>query len=245
MSSVANMVYDDPDKMHLLCADIKEGIIKAAIATVNIKAALSRKEAIKNIKGDFTLRNNYTTAQVQFTPMPEGRYSISAIQSVIGITEKAAYMARQEEGGERTPSRGNTLAIPTDVARGGSVRNPVISAMRVGKIGKRKRVHGNTSRNYASHKAFNVARAFVAFTEGLFLPLGGSGDQRNLHAVTSFQRSDSASFNPKIKFETMQVYKFDMEQTITPPTPWLLPACEKVEAESQNIFNSQARKQGL
>jgi len=245
MSEIADMVYDDPEKMHLLCVDLKESLIKAAIATVNIKAALARKEAIKNIKDDFTIRNNFTTAQVQFTPMPEGRYSIDAIHSVIGITEKAAYMARQEEGGEHTPSKGGTLAIPTDVARGGNYRSPVISAMRVGKIGKKKRVHGQSSREYTSHKAFNVARAFVAFTEGLFLPWGGSGDQRNLHEVVSFQKTGSSSANPQIKFETMQVYKFDQDKTLTSPQPWLLPACEKVEADSQDIFNSQCKKQGL
>jgi hypothetical protein len=240
MSEIADMVYDDPDKVHLLCVDLKENLVKAAIATVNVKAALARKEAIKNIKGDFIIRNNFTTAQVQFTPMPEGRYAISAIRSVIGITEKAEYMARQEEGGEHTPSKGKTLAIATDVARGGSVRSPVISPMRVGKLTKRRRVHGHTDREYKSQKAFNVARAFVAFTEGLFLPWGGSGDQRNLHEVVSFERAGD-----RARFDTMQVYKFDKEKTITPPQPWLLRASEKVDADSQQIFNSQARKLGL
>jgi hypothetical protein len=240
MGDIAKRVYDDPETMHLLAVDVKEGIIKAAIATVNVKAALARKEAIKNIKGDFTIRNNFTTAQVQFTPMPEGRYALSAIHSTIGITEKAAYMARQEEGGAHTPSQGKTLAIPTDVARGGSIRSPVISPMRVGKIGKKRRVHGESGREYASQKAWMVARAFVAFTEGLFLPLGGNGDQRNLHEVVSFQKTAGGA-----SFETMQVYKFDMEKTITAPRPWLLPACEKVEEDSQSIFNSQMKKQGM
>jgi hypothetical protein len=240
MSEIADMVYDDPEKMKLLCVDLKLNLIKAAQATVNIKAALSRKEAVKNIKGDFIIRNNFTAAQVQFTPMPEGRYSIEAIHSIVGVTQKASYMARQEEGGEQTPSRGQTLAIPTDVARGGSIRKPVISPMRVGKISKRRRVRGQSSREYKSQKAFIVARAFVAFSEGLFMPFGGSGDQRNLHEVNSFERSDD-----KAHFETMQVYKFEMEKTITQPQPWLLPACEKVDVDSQDIFNSQAKKLGL
>ncbi|GHV90432.1 hypothetical protein AGMMS50268_09350 [Spirochaetia bacterium] len=240
MGSIAKMVYDDPEKMHLLAVDLKECLIKAATATVNIKAALARKEAIKNIKDDFTIRNNFTTAQVQFTPMPEGRYSLSAIQSVIGITEKASYMARQEEGGEQTPSKGRTLAIASDVARGGSVRHTVISPMRVGKLTKKRRVHGESNREYKSQKAWMVARAFVAFTEGLFLPLGGNGDQRNLHEVVQFQKTSGGAH-----FESMQVYKFDMEKTITSPQPWLLPACEKVEADSQDIFNSQMKKQGM
>jgi hypothetical protein len=240
MGDIVRKVYDAPETMHLLAVDVKEGIIKAAVATVNIKAALARKEAIKNIRGDFTIRNNFTTAQVQFTPMPEGRYSLSAIHSTIGITEKAAYMARQEEGGTHTPSQGKTLAVPTDVARGGSIRSPVISPMRVGKIGKKRRVHGESNREYKSQKAWMVARAFVAFAEGLFLPLGGNGDQRNLHEVVQFQKTSGGA-----SFKTMQVYKFDMEKTITAPQPWLLPACEKVEADNQDIFNSQMKKQGM
>jgi hypothetical protein len=112
--------------------------------------------------------------------------------------------------------------------------------MRVGKLSKKRRVHGESNRKYKSMKAFNVARAFVAFSEGLFLPWGGSGDQRNLHEVVSFKRSGDTAH-----FETMQVYKFDKEKTITQPQPWLLPACDKVEADSQDIFNSQCRKLGL
>jgi len=240
MSEIADMVYDDPEKMHLLCVDLKLNLIKAAQATVNVKAALARKEAIKNIKGDFIIRNNFTTAQVQFTPMPEGRYSIDAIRSTIGITEKASYMARQEEGGAHTPAQGQTLAIPTDVARGGTIRSPVISPMRVGKLSKKRRVHGQSNREYKSMAAFNVARAFVAFSEGLFLPWGGSEGQRNLHEVVSFRRSGDAA-----RFETMQVYKFDKEKTIPQPQPWLFPACDKVETDGQDIFNSQCRKLGL
>ena len=239
MSEIANMVYDDLNKMKLLCDDLKKDLIKAAIATVNIKAALARKEAINNIKNNFTLRNNFTTSQIQFTPAPEGHFSISDIHSTIGVTQKAAYMARQEEGGEHTPSQGKTLAIPTNVARGGSIKSAVLSSMHVKNLGK-KRVIGNSNREYNSHKAFIAARAFIAFKEGLFLPLGGSGDRSNLHEVISFQ-----STGDKIEFKTRQVYKFEQEKTITPSQPWLLPACEKVDADSQQIFNSQAKKVGL
>jgi hypothetical protein len=112
--------------------------------------------------------------------------------------------------------------------------------MRVGKIGKKRRVHGESNREYKSQKAWMVARAFVAFTEGLFLPLGGNGDQRNLHEVVQFQKTSGGA-----SFKTMQIYKFDMEKTITAPQPWLLPACEKVEADGQDIFNSQMKKQGM
>jgi hypothetical protein len=255
IGDIAKKVYDDPETMHLLAVDVKEGIIKAAIATVNVKAALARKEAIKNIKGDFTIKNNFTTAQVQFTPMPEGRYALSAIHSTIGITEKAAYMARQEEGGAHTPSRGKTLAIPTDIARGGTIRSPVISPMRVPKIGKRRRVRGKPRefkqklrngktmtrkpKTYSSDKAFKVARAWVAFSRGLLVPIGDTNGQRNLFAVTRFMKT-----RDRAAFKLEQVYKFDRGSTITKAEPWLLPASEKVAAQCQAIFNAQMKKLG-
>jgi hypothetical protein len=163
MSQAVRMVIDDPSKFHLLAVDMKEQIIKGAIATVNVIAARARKEAIKNIQNNFTVRNNFTARQVQFTPMPQGRYALSAIHSTVGITEKGVYMKRQEEGGLHTPSRGKTLAIPTTVARGGNHTSPVKANLRVGNISKKKRVRGSSKRTYKSHKARNVARAYVAY----------------------------------------------------------------------------------
>jgi hypothetical protein len=94
------MVIDEPENFYLLTTDMKEQIIKGGIATVNVQAALTRKKAIENIKDDFTLRNNFTTSQVQFTQIPQGRYALSAIHSTVGITKKVGYMAaRQEFGG--------------------------------------------------------------------------------------------------------------------------------------------------
>ena len=228
--------------MRLLAEDIKDDLVQAAIATVNIQAALARKNGIRNIQSDFTIRNNFTVRQVQFTPMAQGKHQIENVQSVIGITEKAGYMARQEKGGDRTPRRGRTLAIPTDVARGGSRRRSVITPMRVGNIDRSMRVHGSGTRNWNTEKAkgWFVARAFVAYSKGLFLPMGGSGDQRNLHKVVSFRRRGSGQI-----FEAIQVYRFDMDRTHTPAQPWLWPASEKVAKDGQRIFNSQAKKLGL
>jgi hypothetical protein len=240
VSEATRMVIDDLSKFDILADDMKEQLIKGAIATVNVKAAVARKEAIKNIEIHFITRNTFTIRQVQFTPMPEGNHALSAIQSTIGITEKAPWMARQEEGGEHKPSKGSTLAIPTDVARGGSATRPVVSQMRVGKIGKRRRVHGKSKRNYKSEKARRVSRVAIAYKKRLLLPWGGTGDNRNLHAVVSFKKNSG-----KVEFETEQVYRFDLRKTKTKSQPWLIPACEKVEKDSQKIFNSQMKKLGM
>ena len=245
MSDLAKMVFES-GSMPEMCAEIKKDMVQAAIATVNIKAAKARKEAIKNVRDNFITRNNFTTAQIQFTPMSDGLYSINKIHSIVGVTEKASYMARQETGGERTPARGSHLAIPTDATRGGNIRRLVEPSLRIRRIKKRRRVRSKAKgdRTYSSKKSWIVARAFVAFSEGLFLPLGGEDGRWNLHRVVSFQKTGSGE-SSRVRFETEQLYRRDMESTSTPSNPWLLPASEAAEAESQAIFNSQMNKRGL
>lgn len=208
-------------------------------------AGRGRQEAVKNVKSNFITRNTFTVRQIQYTPMSESKYiKISAIQSFVGATEKADYMARQEEGGKHKPVRGQTLAIPTDRARGGSKRRAVMSSMRVGKIGKNRRVRSPTVRDYAfwfrSERARKVARAYIAFKTKKFLSIGGSPGQRNLFAVTRFVKTRKG-----VAFKLEQVYGFDKRETTTTPEPWLLPASEKIGRQAQAIFNAQMKKLGL
>jgi hypothetical protein len=257
MNSSVKMVIDDPSKFGLLATEVKKAMIQAAIATVNIQAALGRKAAVKNIEKSFTTRNTFTTRQVQFTPMPESKYvKISAIQSTLGATDKAPYMARQEEGGFHTPSRGATLAIPTDYARGGSSRSLVKRQMRVGNITGKMKVHGEAALRkkafkgkgkkvpkhkkitaHGSRKSWTVARAYIAFKHGLFLPYEGNSDKRNLFRVTSFSKNGK-----KVKFKMVQVYSFEYRSTRTEEEPWLFPASEMMGRQAQAIFNSQMKK---
>ena len=126
-STAVQLVIDDPENFHLLTTDLKEKIIQGAIATVNVQAALTRKNAVKLVQDNFTLRNNFTTSQIQFEQMPQTRFiSLDKITSRVGITEKADYMARQETGGVRKNESGNNLAIPTNRARGGNRGSPVL-----------------------------------------------------------------------------------------------------------------------
>jgi hypothetical protein len=82
-----------------------------------------------------------------------------------------------------------------------------------------------------------VARAWVAFANNLFLPMGGKGDQRNLFMVTKFFKT-----RDNVAFKLEQVYKFDQSSTITQAEPWLLPASEEVAKKCQAIFNAQMKK---
>jgi hypothetical protein len=251
------MFTRDPSKFGLLATEVKLKVIKAGIATVNVMAMVGRKGAVKNVQEKFTNRNTFTTRQIQFTPMPQSKYvKISAIQSTLGATDKAPWMKRQEEGGVHRPSRGKTLAIPTDIARGGSRRNAVLRKMRVGNIRKRRRVHGEAKlrksqfkgktkvpthkkiTTHASRGAWTVARAYIAFKHGLLLPYEGNRNERNLFMVKSFKKIS----RHKAEFVMKQVYKFDQSSTTTKAEPWLLPASEKVAAQCQAIFNAQMKK---
>jgi hypothetical protein len=236
-STAVRLVIDDPENFHLLTTDMKEQIIKGGIATVNVQAALTRRYAIENVKADFTLRNNFTTSQIRFDPMPQGRYALSAIHSTIGITERAGYMARQESGGEHKPESGKTLAIPTNQARaGGSKGAPVLKNYRVSSL-KRQKVKVNFSGNMenASSKYKQVMRAAAAFNENKLIQYGG-----NLHFVKDFRSNSS-----RVSFRLQQVYSFDKEETETRANPWLEPAYLKVAQDGENIFISQMRKLGM
>ncbi len=222
MSQTAKMVIHDPESFHLLTIDAKKTIIKAATNTVNVQAALARKNTVNAMKNKFTLRNNFTTKQVQFDKMPEGLYSLN---------QKASYMERQEKGGIHKPAMGSTLAIPTDTARSGNRAKPVSKMYRVNRLRSQK-VKGPFKKNIRSKKARQVARAYVAFKTGKLISFG-----KNLHKVTRFHSSKG-----QVSFKLKQVYSFSKSQTRTPPTPFFQNACEKPASDGQKIFNSQMDK---
>jgi hypothetical protein len=121
--------------------------------------------------------------------------------------------------------------------------------MRVhGEAALRKKAYKGKGKNVPKHKkitthgsraSWTVARAYIAFKHGLFLPYGGNSDNRNLFWVTSFSKNGK-----KIKFKMKQVYSFEYRSTKTDAEPWLLPASEKAAKQVQAIFNSQMKKLG-
>jgi hypothetical protein len=153
MATLANMVLDDPARFNILTDDLKSKIITAATNTANIQAALTRKKALVEINENFTLRNNFTVRQIQFTKT-ENVKTLDAIRAEIGATDRVPYMKRQEEGGPHEPLKGDHIGVPADAARGGSVAVPVqkkyrlnqIKALKITGSSKRKQGHGNQDR---------------------------------------------------------------------------------------------------
>jgi len=273
MKASTKMVINDPSKFGMLAEAVKKDMTQAAKETVNIASALTSKKSKKNIAENFNKRNNFTISNVGFTPMSESAgCAIHQIQASTGIDEKASYMARQEEGGDREPRQGSTLAMPTDNARGGSFGNRVQKGFMVKDIRKKRgRVHGKSSarknggrmrtsvteinkngnitkrkKKYftaTSHTAKSnlVSRAYIAHKHKLFIPMGGRGDQRNLHRVYDL-RFIGTGKNRSVEFKTQMLYNFTRKKTRTRPRPWLSTAAREVRKDMQKIFNSQMRK---
>lgn len=242
MKESTRMVFDDPSKFSLLATQVKLDVIQAGKDTVNIMAAKATKEAKQNIRKNFTTRNTFTANSVRFTPMPDSKYiKLSEIHSIVGILDSASYMARQEEGGEHTPRQGEKLAIPTDIARGGSFKNRVLRGKQVKDIrNKRRRVHGSVSAK-RTKKSMLVARAYIARKHNLFLPMGFNDEERDVYMVLDFNTFGRGK-KRKVRFKKDMVYNFHYSKTLTKAKPWLMPACEKVAKDAQKIFNSQMQK---
>jgi hypothetical protein len=233
-SSAVRLVIDDPENFHLLTTDMKEQIIAGAIDTVNIQAALTRKNAVNIVKDDFILRNNFTTSQIQFQQMEKSRFiSLSKVTSRVGITERAEYMARQETGGPHKATGGSNLAIPTTRARGGNRGSPVLKSHYLQRL-KKVKGGGYVSEGH-SYRSWLVRKAAVAARDNLVMRYNDK-----LFTVSNFEKRGG-----KVSFKMQQIYGLDRAETMTPASPWLLPASEKPAADVENIFISQMKKLGM
>jgi len=235
MSKTVRMVLDDPEMFHLLTADTKEMLIQGAIATVNMQAALTRKNAIKNIEGNFTLRNNFTTRQVQFDSMEKSRFiSLSQVKSIVGITEMAEYMVRQETGGaHKVKEGGKALAIAGLHARGGSSGSLVQKKYRLSNL---RKLEGESKPEGHTFRSWLVSKAAAAYENNLLMYYNN-----RLWEVTSFQKKSDAG----VEFKKEEVYSFVQHDTQTAQTPWFIPATEKPAKDVESIYISQMKKLGM
>ena len=215
--------------------DFKKANALALTRTLSIQAALTRKNAIKNIKEDMTLRNTFTTRNIQFDKAQETSVTSQAFRAVAraGATKRAPYMALQETGGRKKTRTGAPVAIGQRAARLGSSKNVISKRYYLRKMRQNNMVTSSKSRKYSSRKARNVARMAVAFEKKKFIK---SGD--GIFEVTSFQAGKGR--RPKIKMRLL--YTTGHENVIIRPKPWLLPATRKPVADGPNIYKSQLKK---
>lgn len=208
--------------------DAKHKMTGAAKDTVNIVAAMARKNAQQNISSQFTTRNTFTANSVRFTQAKNAR-KLADIKSETGITERAGYMTRQETGGTKKSPSGSNLIIPNTRARGGSNANKV----------RRKYHYDEVIKNTVSWRPNGtkesrlVATAFVAAREKKFMRMNNA-----FFTVANFHKTKSG-----VKFRMKEILNLKHKSTHTPQNEWLEPASEDAAKNMQSIFNSQMDKQ--
>jgi hypothetical protein len=255
MSNIAKYALDNPDAIKDMCSDVRKTIKKAASQTVNAVAFEARKNIKTCVQNEFINRNSFTTSgnALFVTKAAFGHTeNLGDIHASVGFSEAAAYMRRQDEGGEHEGPAGNTLAIPTDKARKGGMNTGLVDRQfYLRELAKRK-VCGSFKKGYrlpsgeiwngkrekdkgsrGMPRAAGVARAFVAFSENKLIHYG-----RNLFAVTDFIKSG----DDDVSFDIQQVYNFEHESTFTPAHNFFLPECEKAAEGIQQLFNENMDK---
>lgn len=219
----------DYEKINRGFVDLEKASVTAARNTLNVMAALTRRNYLENTKRDLILRNNFTQRNIKFEKA-EGNY-ISLLKSEVGATTEARYMELQEEGGIRKPRTGSGLAIPQVQARGGSRRRTVGRNYYLRKL-KSKGIKGKLKKNFQSKKAITVARAYIAFSKNKILKYSG-----NIYSVASFKKSRN-----RVKFKMNHLYNLSQKSAKISHKPMLENATIKPVKDAQNIYNSQMNK---
>lgn len=228
MFSGYKMVIEDPSKLHLLSDDMIKSVLKAASNTVNIQAAITRKNAIASLPEHFILRNTWTERSIAYDRAKKEPHSFQEIESHVGARDRVPYMARQEFGGHHKPSNGGRLSIPLDTARGGRHSSLVRKTMYRSKI---KVIKYNPNQK-ASPGSSLISAAATAYNNDKFLKYG-----HNIYKIDSFKKNGS-----NVHFDMTMIYNRDKFSTYTKRTSWLKPASAKPAEDGQNIYYSQMRK---
>lgn len=104
---------------------------KAIAETLTTVASFAHAEQIKTMRKKMIVRNKYSEGSMQFWAA-HAKKDINKINAVTG--SRSAYLPKQEEGATIAP-KDDALAIATDYARGGSIRNVVKKRYRMREIG--------------------------------------------------------------------------------------------------------------
>jgi len=226
---MTKFILDIDDKITPGFTNFKEANIRGIRNTLNTQAALTRRNAVKTIKQDFTLRNTFTVRQIQFDKTSET--DISRMEAVIGATKRAAYMELQETGGQRPDSDGRTAIGQDDARIAGSGKKPVSKSLYMRRVGK-KIVKGPFKKNLKTSRSKTVAAMFVAEKKKLFVKRNN-----NIYKVRSIFKSGN-----KVNANLTHIYNIQTGPIIIKSEPWLLPATFKPARDGANIYKSQMKK---
>lgn len=215
--------------------DFDKANVDAVKNTLNTAAALTRRNAVNDVKTDFTLRNTFTVRNIQFDKVDTNQ--VSKMESRVGATKRAEYMETQEKGGRRKLSKkssGNT-AIPQTITRiGASSAKEVSKAFYLRNL-KKKMVRGRMRKRFKSPKARMVARLYVANRENKLV-------KRHDGAILRVKQFSKSGKN-RVTAKTDILYTLIKRPIMIKPSPWLEPSTQKPARDLPNIYKSNLRKQ--
>jgi hypothetical protein len=202
--------------------------------TLNIAVSLSRRNAIENIRKNFTLRNTYTEKSIAYDKADQSE--IKDMQAAVGARPRAYYLETQEEGGLRKKKDGKTgpVALPMREVRGGrSMSQTVTKSKYISKI-KRQIIRGKFRNNKLSVKARNVASMFAAKRLNKYIKRGS--DIFSVIGIEKIGRN-------RIRARLAHLYSIDRKPIRVRARPWLQPAIQKPARDLPYIYRAQLKKQ--
>lgn len=226
---MAKFILDIEDSIKTGFTDFKKANTLAIKNTLDTQAGLTRRNAIKKIQDNFTLRNTFTKRNIRFEKT-EGNV-ISKMESRVGATQPASYMRLQELGGQRPDADGRTAIGQAMSRTGQNRRKPVSRSLYIQKISK-KIVRGPFKRNLKTSRSRSVASMFVAQKKKLFIKRNN-----NIYRVSSIFASGG-----KVKSQIEHFYNIQTKAIHINPDPWLEPATLKPARDGFNIYKSQIKK---
>ena len=235
MGSLERFLLDNPDSIKEMSKDLRRWIKKSCTEAVNATAMKARENLASRIEDEFSIRNKFLTSSkaLLVSKAPFGHTeSLKDIKAVVGFSEAASFMQRQDEGGYHKPAPGkNRLRIFTDAAREGGTKEGNVQRGYGYTVNAKKMIVPLITKG-TSHASKQVRRAAVAFKSGLLMYFN-----KSLFRITNFQARDG-----NVSFEKEMIINRKYERTYTPAKNFFMPECKKAAANMQQLFNSLLEK---
>lgn len=208
------------------CSDAQRKTIVAGRNTVNKTAFIGRKNAMRTISERFTLRNDFVLKSLHVDQCPKSVSNLSDIKAMLGMSERAKFMALQETGGTKKSPTGRNLIIPNTNARQGNNANKVKSSYRYSNIRKNFKSRQNRSKIALAIAAKNAAmsRGFIRINDTIF-------------QVQKFMpKKDNRMFISK------PILNLKLRSVFIHQNQWMQPATDFALNLMQDIFNQEMEK---
>lgn len=203
----------------------------AGIFIVNQLAFEARKQAIKEIEKRMIIRSQFVPNRIQFSMSPR-TIDPRRIKSEMGALNTIPFMADQEYGYLKKPTRGSRLPVPTRAARiGKSIERRKRTIYQTGKMSNLRKIN--------KYKGKNRRQKIVAMLQDM----AAKKDKRpalvpftrkpGIYVLKNIRRTKK--MGTRYTFKMHKLYDLKKKQLWIKPNPWMLPAIKKIEKKRGKI----------